>query len=125
VRNSLTPSQTKRLAQIQARLTEFRRNHPTRTRIPDSIRDAVLQTIADGLTPLQVLGACKISSSLLYRWRHEAAVTSEPRRQPVSILSVVDPDPAPARVTPPARHADLQFSVGGWNVHIRVEPQAK
>lgn len=122
-RNSPTPTQAKQLAQLQARIAAFRKNHPPRARIPDALRDAVLEIVADGVSPAQVLGTCKISSSVLHRWRHESTVATKPPSQRVSILSVVGPEPAPFAA--PAHHAELQFRIGDWNLHIRVEPRAK
>jgi hypothetical protein len=113
-------SQAKRLASIQARLAAFRRNHHLRARIPDSIRREVLELLADGVSPGEILRTCKISNSLLYSWRHRSEDTEKSPRPVASILSVIDPEVAP--VAAPARHADLKFSIGGWNLHLRLEP---
>lgn len=119
-RHPPTASQAKRLASIEARLAAFRRNHPLRARIPDPIRREVLELLAEGVRPAEILRTCKISNSLLYTWRHGSEGTEKSPRPAASILSIIDPEVAP--VAAPARHADLKFSIGGWHLHLRLEP---
>jgi hypothetical protein len=124
-RTALSPLHAQQLDHLRKRFETFRQSHSPRSRIPDSLQRAATDLLAAGVTQAQLMQECKLSSSLIHRWRHRKPV-QDPAR--ASILTVVD-DPNksidPRSSVPllsPARTADLTFKIGGWILRLQIEP---
>ena len=117
------------VARLRQSFAEFRREHPSRTRIPDSLRSVALAALRSGTAESEVRWACGVTSDQLAQWhkRQEAcAQTRDLEGLQPRVFPVVD-DMAGIGMTDadgPVQQG-LELRVGGWAISIRqVEAQA-
>lgn len=108
---------------LRQRFAAFRRRHPSRTRIPDSLRDLALATIEGGTSTAEVRRACGVTSDQLAQWRmrqnqREQARVGDGVEAPL-VFPVVDG--AGSLGMGPATEVmqDLELRLGGWSICIR------
>ena len=114
-----------RVEYLRRSFVRFRREHPSRTRIPDSLRKAALTAIENGASEAEVRRACGVTLDQLAQWRrhrqqgrgrraggHQSPVVAEPR-----IFSVIDDEGVAGKNADGLR--DLELRLGGWSVCIR------
>jgi hypothetical protein len=130
--SKLSSEQMQALNRLKSRIDAFRRSHSPRTKFPPSIVDAAKHLLALGLPQSQLVRACKVSSSLVYRWQKDRAgssmsVSQVPR--PVSVLTVVDEQSetnARHEIAPKesASQGCIQFTMQSaeWTFCVRLEP---
>jgi hypothetical protein len=112
------------LEDLQRRFTEFRQMHRPRERIPDQLRDAMLEAIDVGIPEAKVLRACRISREILGRWREvkkgiKRRVRTKGTR--ARVYPVVE-----EKLSVPLHHVNareeqsqLQLQIGSWCISIR------
>ena len=106
----------------------FRGEHPSRTRIPDSLRNAALAALRSGTSELEVRRACGVTSDQVAQWRKRQEARAQTRDlegQEPRVFPVVD-DMAGIGLTDAGDRVQqgLELRVGGWAISIRqVEAQ--
>ena len=113
------------IEQLERRFAKFRREHPPQTRIPDTLRGAVLASMGQGVTAAQLRRCCGLSSTQLEQWQEsrgeiQADADSELAAQDARVFSVVDD--VPARGREPANgdgEHQLELRLDGWSVCVR------
>ena len=117
VRANAAPS----IKQLGRRFTKFRRDHPSQTRIPEALRDAVLAAVRQGVTAAE-LRRCGLSPNQLEYWQKNEPERETPVDLPVQepqIFSVVDDEPRPtAKSAEPTREQQLELRLNGWSICI-------
>ena len=121
------------IERLERRFAKFRREHRTHTRIPDTLRGAVLASMRQGVTPAQLRRGCGLSSKQLEQWqkRHGevSAVTdlAAQEAQDARVFSVVDDVPARDReLTDGDGEHQLELRLDGWSICIRrVDPEGR
>lgn len=116
----------RRVEQLRRSFVRFRREHPSGTRIPDSLRKAALTAIDSGASEAEVRRACSVTSDQLGQWRNCQQRRGGSGGQQ---LPVVDPDPRIFAVVDdeglvgvgggPENPRDLEVRLGGWSICIR------
>jgi hypothetical protein len=109
---------------LRQRFLQFRREHRSRTRIPEVLRDAALATIQRGISADEVRRACRISEGQLIRWiERRGAFAQKPAEEEdegVRVFPVVEDNVGNTglHVGAPEGSA-LHLRVGGWDICIR------
>ena len=108
-----------RVTQLFAR---FRAGHPAGTRIPDSLRAAVLSALEGGVPRGPLFRACGLSGGQVAGWA--AAMPDATGRRPVRLFAVED---AGADEAGPdaAAGEEVTVRVGPWSVTLRREGWAE
>jgi len=110
-----------RIERLQRDFARFRRTHPLRTRIPDSLRSAALDALQNGAAESEVRRACGVTSDQIAQW-----TKSQPGHAPRARLHPVEPRIFPvvedatdpqhgSEVEPP----ELELRLGSWAVSVR------
>jgi len=112
-----------RLENLRRIFTKYRREHRSRARIAQSLRDAALEAIQSGIPEQLVRRACRISREQLGFWRRGQRVSEQglglPQKK-ARIFSVVDD--SRERCDEGAEQSavrDLHLRVGRWEISIR------
>ena len=114
------------IEQLEQRFAQFRREHRAHTRIPDALREAVLASMGQGVTPAQLRHCFGLSSKQLKQWQtgHGAAPAhsdlAAQETQDARVFSVVDD--VPVRHGEPAGGdgaRPLELRLDGWSICIR------
>ena len=114
-----------RVDRLRRSFAKFRRDHPSRTRIPDSLRDTALAALRSGTPESEVRRACGVTSDQLAQWRKRQEACAQTRDldglQP-RVFPVVD-DIAGIGMTPAGDpvQQDLELRIGGWAICIRQD----
>jgi hypothetical protein len=116
------PVQNRGLEQLRRRFEAFRSTNPPATRIPVTLRKAVLTLLEEGVTRTAVENSCGVSFTQMDQWlelygpqpRSRNAVQS-PRAR---VFSVVDADWPLAEPSVPPMQA-LELRLGDWSVTVR------
>ena len=117
-----------RVEHLRRSFVRFRREHPSRTRIPDTLRKAALRAIENGASEADVRRACGVTSDQLAQWRRhrqegrgrqrsggqQSPVVAEPEPR---IFSVIDDEGVAGNNAEGL--PDLELRLGGWSVCIR------
>ena len=112
------------LEDLQRRFAEFRQVHRPRERIPDQLRDAMLEAIQSGIPEAEVLRACRISREILGRWREvkkgikRRVRTSGSKARVYPVVEEKFPVPV-HHVNAPEELSQLQLQIGCWCISIR------
>jgi len=110
------------IKQLERRFTKFRRDHPSQTRIPDTLRGAVLAAVRQGATPAELRRCCGLSPNQIEYWKKNEIERQVPVELPVQepqIFSVVEDEPRPtAKPAEPAREQQLELRLNGWSICI-------
>lgn len=112
------------LEELQRKFAEFRQVHRPRERIPDQLRDAMLEAIQSGISESEVLGACRISREILGRWREvKMGIKRRVRAKGTKarVYPVVEEKlPVPLHyANGPEELSQLQLQIGSWCISIR------
>lgn len=105
------------LDELKRRFAKFHREHPPQTRIPDTLRGAVLAAMRQGVTPSQLRHHCGLSSKQLEQWkrsRRKLPVEADLAAPVPRVFSVVDDDCEGAPT-----QDELELRLGGWSVSVR------
>ena len=110
-----------RVERLRQSFAKFRRDYPSRTRIPDSLRNAALEALRSGTSESEVRRACGVTSDQLAQWRKHQQVClpergldmPEPR-----VFPVVD-NKAGMSHAREVEQQDLEFRIGGWAICVR------
>lgn len=110
-----------RVERLRRDFARFRRTHPLRTRIPDSLRCAALAAVQDGTTESEVRRACGVTSDQLAQWgKHPQA--RAPRgglhRVESRVFPVVD-DRTELMHGRETESQELELRLGGWAISVR------
>lgn len=106
---------SKRIDQLAAAFSAFRRSTGTGRRIPLGLRRQFLAALDAGEPAHALRVACGVSWTQTRFWRGAAAAGSEVTRAP-QVLSVVDRQASPAYSSPP--EGNLELRVGSWRISI-------
>lgn len=114
-----------RVERLRRDFTKFRREQPSRTRIPNSLRNAALAAVRSGTPESKVRRACGVTSDQLAQWRKHQEACAQARDlggQAPQVFPVVDDmDGIGIGMT----HAggpvqqDLELRIGGWAICIQ------
>lgn len=112
-----------RLQNLRRRFWSFRRSHSPGTRIPQTLRDAALLALRNGIPESEVRQACRINSTQLKLWQraqgHDAK-KSEADGQMVRVFPVIDEEiEMPTEPSSVQTSQNLSLSIGGWDIFIR------
>jgi transposase-like protein len=112
-----------RLEHLRRIFTKYRREHQSRARIAQSLRDAALEAIQSGIAERDVRRACQISREQLGFWRRRQRVSEQglglPQKK-ARIFPVVDDGREIYDEQAGQRTAsDLRLSIGRWEICIR------
>ena len=111
------------IEQLERRFAKFRRDHPPQTRIPDTLRGAVLAAMRHGVTPSQLRRCCGLSSTQLEQWqqgRGKTPANADLAARVPRVFSVVGDSPAQDRGPAQAEAEDqLELRLGGWSICVR------
>lgn len=122
-RATVSTSTAPNLAQLERRFAEFRREHPPQTRIPDSLRDAVLVAMRQGVTAADLRRCCGLGSNQIEYWQKslgEIQAHTNPAVQNARVFSVVGDMPVPdVETTDHKREQRLELRLDGWSISIR------
>ena len=110
-----------RVERLRCDFAKFRRTHPLRTRIPDSLRHAALSALRSGTTESEVRQACGVTSDQLAQWRKNQQ-RGEPQRSLENleprIFPVVDSTADLLHAMEP-KQQDLELRIGDWAICVR------
>lgn len=108
---------------LRRRFWSFRRSHSSGTRIPQTLRDAAVLAVRNGIPEADVRHACGITTTQLRKWQQPEgpnAPKSEAEGQMVRVFPVVEegiempPEPSPVQAS-----ESLSLSISGWKIFIR------
>jgi hypothetical protein len=112
-----------RLENLRRIFTKYRREHRSRARIAQSLRDAALEAIHSGIPERDVRRACRISREQLGFWRRRRRVSEQGLGLPekkARIFPVVDDSRKTCdEVAEQRAVSDLHLRVGRWEICIR------
>ena len=112
-----------RLENLRRIFAKYRREHRSRARIAQSLRDAALEAIQSGIPEPKVRRACQISREQLGFWRRGQRVSEKALGMPqknARIFPVVDDSRETCDEGGEQRAAsDLQLRMGRWEICIR------
>ena len=110
---------------LKERFAEFHRENPPNSRIPVSLRTAVIDAIGRGIPPTRLRRTCRISTGQLTRWQaigrppgNSDGVVPRPH-----VFSVVDTPTPPAATAAPPMPEELELRLGRWTVSVRMAGQ--
>jgi len=116
-------SKQARLEQLRHQFAKFRKEHPAQSRIPDTLRQAALSAIQQGITRIELQNTCHLTSRQLELWQKNGCTRSEHAdsvRQDARIFSVVNNIPETySKTTSGAQEQNLELRIGGWSICIR------
>ena len=116
-------SGTTDLNHLKQRFAAFRAEHRPRTRIPVTLREAVLGALDDGVDRAELRRACGVSSGQLDQWQRlrGRVPAREEGCQPVARVFSVEEDSRASTLesSDGAMAPALELRVGGWSVAIR------
>lgn len=110
------------LQRLEQQFTDFHKNHPPQTKIPDHLRQAVLTAIQNGTREQKIRKACVLTSTQIRQWEksNAAAIKSQKAQQP-RILELCDDNPIqnvnPVEITPAQPNA-MEIRLSGWSISI-------
>jgi len=111
-----------RVDRLRRDFAKFRRTHPLRTRIPDSLRNAALAALESGTTESEVRRACGVTSKQLAQWRRRQRRRSDPQHRLENaeprIFPVVDSTTVLSEGSEPEQQ-DLELRLGGWSICVK------
>ena len=112
------------LAQLREMFATFRQENRLRTRIPEFLRDAVMEEVQRGTPEVEVIRACRISRELLERWREVKvgyARRVKAKASKARVFSVIDDKASDigSGVSGEEESSHLQLRIGGWEISIR------
>jgi acetyl-CoA acetyltransferase len=110
-----------RIERLRRDFARFRRTHPLRTRIPDSLRNAALAALQDGATESEVRRACGVTSDQIAQWAaSQQARAPRTRRHQVEprVFPVVE-DATDLRHGSEAESQELELRLGSWSISVR------
>lgn len=107
---------SKRLVQLAAAFSAFRRTHGPGRWIPLGLRKQVLATLDAGESASAVGKACGVSWSQIGCWKSAARAGAAPVGAAPQVLSVVDRKVSPACSSSP--EGGLELRVGSWRISI-------
>jgi hypothetical protein len=112
-----------RVERLRQDFAKFRRGHPLRTRIPDSLRNAALAALRSGTSESEMRRACGVTSDQLAQWRKHQQACTQARDldgQTPRVFPVVD-DMAGNGMTDAGERVqqDLELRIGGWAICVR------
>ena len=112
-----------RVQNLRRRFWSFRRSHSPGTRIPQTLRDAALLALRNGIPEAEVRQACGITSTQLRQWQRTQgpkAQYSESEGQMVRVFPVVEEElEMPTEPSSVQASQSLSLSIGGWDIFIR------
>jgi hypothetical protein len=106
---------SKRIDQLAAAFSAFRRSHGAGRRIPLGLRRQFLAALDAGEPARALRIACRVSWTQTRSWRAAAGTDSTVTMAP-QVLSVVDHQASPTCSSSPER--DLELRVGSWRISI-------
>jgi hypothetical protein len=106
---------SKRIDQLAAAFSAFRRSRGPGQRIPLGLRRQFLAALDAGAPASALRIACGVSWTQARSWRTAAGACSAVRTAP-QVLSVVDHQASPACSSSP--EGDLELRVGSWRISI-------
>ena len=119
-------SQTKakqRIENLRRRFANFHRAHSPGTRIPQTLRDAALLALRNGIPAAEVRQACRINSIQLKLWQRSQshdAKESEADGQMVRVFPVIEEEiEMPTEPSSVKASQGLSLSISGWDIFIR------
>lgn len=114
------------LAELEARFSRFRQEHPRGTRVPGELRAAALAVLREGVDPAALQRTCGVSRKQVIAWK--GGRRSTPAKPPaaestdVRAFTVVD-DPIRERTASAGQQLELRL--GPWSISVRlVDPRA-
>jgi hypothetical protein len=112
-----------RVERLRRDFAKFRREHPLRTRIPDSLRNAALAARRSGSSESEIRRACGVTSDQIAQWRkpqQKCAQARELEGQAPRVFPVVD-DLASMGMTQAGESVqqELELRIGGWAICVR------
>jgi hypothetical protein len=110
-----------RIERLRQDFAKFRRTHPLRTRIPDSLRRAALAALQRGSSESAVRRACGVTSDQLAQWgRHPQVCTPHPSLETAAarVFPVVDSTAGLSPSSEPEQQS-LELRIGTWAVYIK------
>ncbi len=115
------------VAQLERRFAKFHDEHPAQTRVPDSLRGAVLVAMRQGVTAAELRRSCGLGSNQIEYWQNsisEIPADTDPAVQGARVFSVVGDVSAPdVEPTDRKREQRLELRLDGWSISIaRAEP---
>ena len=120
---AISETTAERLENLRRIFTKYRREHRSRARIAQSLRDAALDAIQSGIPEPKVRRACRISREQLGFWRRGQRVSEKELDMPekkARIFPVVDDSRETFDEGGEQRAvSDLQLRVGRWEICIR------
>jgi len=112
-----------RLEDLRRIFAKYRREHRSRARIAQSLRDAALNAIQSGIAERDVRRACRISREQLGFWRRGQRVSGKQLglpEQKARIFPVVDDSRERSdEGAEQSAVSDLHLRVGRWEICIR------
>lgn len=110
------------LQRLKKQFTEFHKNHPPQTKIPDHLRHAVLTAVQNGTPVQEIRKACVITSNQIRQWQKSNTTTIKTNNlQNPRILEIHD-DNQIQSVKPdeigPAQTHPMEIRLGGWSISI-------
>ncbi len=111
------------VARLERRFAKFYGEHPPQTRVPDSLRGAVLVAMRQGVTAADLRRSCGLGSNQIEYWQKsigEIPAHTDPAAQDARVFSVVGDIPA-LDIEPPdhKREKRLELCLDGWSISIR------
>lgn len=115
------------IEQLEGRFAKFRRKHPPQTRIPETLRGAVLAAMRQGVRPAQLRRCCGLSSTQLEQWqKSHTEIPAQPdlAAQDARVFSVVGDMPTRgAQAADANREQQIELRLDGWSICVRrVDP---
>lgn len=112
------------VTRLRRSFAEFRRQHKSRTRLPETLRALALAAVESGTSEQEVRRACGVTSEQLSHWRkHRRPGTGEMAKShpKARVYSVVDDPPAEERADSVGtqKGQSLELRLGSWAICIR------
>lgn len=110
------------LEQVRLSFEQFRRANKPRTRIPDELRQAAVDTLAQGVSMSALCRTCGLSSQQIADWQPQpvAAVGQRPS-EPARVFEIADDAGVAETATASKAGPDdtLELRLGDWAITIR------
>ena len=110
-----------RIERLRRDFAKFRRTHPLRTRVPDSLRRAALVALQSGTSESEVRRACGVTSDQLAQWgRHQKGCASQSSLETAAprVFPVVDSTAGLPQSSEPEQ-SELELRIGNWAICVR------